>query len=123
MIKTDATRAKIFFENSHRSVALEENRKSLLVKIADTIREAYISNNGQVSVNFICTHNSRRSQLGQVWTFFASHYFDLNITSFSGGTEVTAFHRNTVRTLKEVGFTFNVEEFSHQNPVYQVSFE
>lgn len=123
MIKTDATRVKIFFENSHRNVALEENRKSLLLKIADTIREAYLSNNRQVSINFICTHNSRRSQLGQVWTFFASHYFGLNISSFSGGTEVTAFHRNTVRTLKDVGFTFNVEEFSHQNPVYQVSFE
>ena len=54
--------------------------------------------------------------------FFASHYFDLNISSFSGGTEVTAFHRNTVKTLKDVGFSFDVEEFSHQNPVYQVSF-
>ena len=123
MIQTDATRAKVFFENSHRNVTLEENRKSLLERIANTIAETYKSENGHVSVNFICTHNSRRSQLGQVWTFFASRYFDLNITAFSGGTEVTAFHRNTVRTLKEVGFSFDIEEFSHQNPVYQVSFE
>lgn len=122
MIKTDATKAKNFFENSYRNIALDENRKGLLTKIADDMKEIYVHNNGHVSVNFICTHNSRRSQLGQVWTFFASHYFGLNISSFSGGTEVTAFHRNTVRTLKDVGFTFQVEEFSHQNPVYQVSF-
>jgi len=123
MIKTPATKAKDFFENSRRNAVLDDNRKSLLIKISDTIKEVYVSNGGQVSLNFICTHNSRRSQLGQVWTFFASHYFGLNITSYSGGTEVTAFHRNTVKTLKDVGFSFHVEEFSHQNPVYQVSFD
>jgi arsenate reductase len=122
MIQTDATRAKIFFENSYKKLALDENRKNLLLRIADSIAETYKANNGQVSVNFICTHNSRRSQLGQVWTFFASHYFNLNVTAYSGGTEVTAFHRNTVQTLKSVGFTFQVDEFSHQNPVYRVSF-
>jgi len=123
MVQTDAKSVKTFFENSYRNLTLNENRRSLLTSISEKIKDIYVEHNGQVSVNFICTHNSRRSQLGQVWTFFASRYFGLNITSFSGGTEVTAFHRNTVRTLKEVGFTFNVEEFSHQNPVYQVSFE
>lgn len=122
MIKIGASGVKNFFENSHRNRNLDDNRKDLLQGIAKSIAEIYTSNNGKISVNFICTHNSRRSQLGQVWTFFAANYFDLNITSYSGGTEVTAFHRNTVMTLKEVGFTFNVEEFSHQNPVYQVSF-
>ena len=122
MIKIGASGVKNFFENSHRNRNLDDKRKDLLKGIAKSIAEIYTSNNGKISVNFICTHNSRRSQLGQVWTFFAANYFDLNITSYSGGTEVTAFHRNTVMTLKEVGFTFNVEEFSHQNPVYQVSF-
>lgn len=123
MIKTDPIKAKNFFENSHRNLVLDEKRKALLIEISESIKEIYVNNNQQVSINFICTHNSRRSQLGQVWTFFASHYFGLNISSFSGGTEVTAFHRNTVKTLKDVGFSFQVEEFSHQNPVYQVSFE
>lgn len=123
MIKTDILEVKKFFENSYRNRTLEPNRTSLLQKIAKNIAESYISNNSQVSLNFICTHNSRRSQLGQVWAFFAADYFDLNISSFSGGTEVTAFHRNTVRTLKDVGFNFLVEEFSHQNPVYRISFK
>lgn len=122
MIKTDTSGVKKFFENSFRNRTLNAIRISLLQKIAEKIAENYKSNDSQVSLNFICTHNSRRSQLGQVWSFFAANYFDLNITSYSGGTEVTAFHRNTVRTLKDVGFNFLVEEYSHQNPVYRVSF-
>ena len=123
MIKTDTTNTKVFFENSYKSIALDENRKNLLTKVADTIAKVYVENDERISVNFICTHNSRRSQLGQTWSFFASHYFNLNITALSGGTEVTAFHRNTVRTLQSVGFTFDIEEFSHQNPMYRVSFD
>tara|TARA_R110001632_G_scaffold165183_1_gene283681 strand:+ start:2012 stop:2644 length:633 start_codon:yes stop_codon:yes gene_type:complete len=122
MIKTDISNTKFFFENSHKKVEISNNRKELLSKIATTIATNYSSNNNEVAINFICTHNSRRSQLGQVWTFFAANYFGLHINSLSGGTEVTAFHRNTVKTLKDVGFTFTIEEFSHTNPKYQVSF-
>jgi len=122
MIKTGVVNTKDFFENSHKSIVIDESRKELLLRIADKITDTYKSNDEQVNINFICTHNSRRSQLGQVWTFFAANYFGLNITALSGGTEVTAFHRNTVATLKSVGFSFNVQEFSHQNPVYQISF-
>ena len=123
MLKTEATSAKNFFEKSFKNRVFSEERTELLDRIATSIADIYISNHHKVNVNFICTHNSRRSQLGQVWTFFASEYFGLNINALSGGTEVTAFHRNTVKTLKDVGFTFDVEEFSHQNPVYKVSFD
>ncbi len=122
MIKTDAIKTKVFFENSYKNHVLKEDRKKLLSDIATKITDSYQSDT-PVYLNFICTHNSRRSQLGQVWGFYAAHYFDLNIGTFSGGTEVTAFHRNTVKTLQEVGFSFKVEEFSHLNPVYRVSFE
>jgi arsenate reductase len=79
--------------------------------------------NNVVNLNFICTHNSRRSQLGQVWAFYAANYFNLNIDAFSGGTEVTAFYRNTVKTLQAVGFDFKIVEFSHQNPKYLISYK
>ena len=123
MIKTNLINTKNFFEKSHKKLVLDANRRTLLVDISDSIKDSYLQNNKLANINFICTHNSRRSQLGQIWAFFASHYFGLNIFSFSGGTEVTAFHRNTVRTLKEVGFSFGIEEFSHQNPIYRISFE
>lgn len=122
MLKTASIATKDFFKKASKKVILDENRKDLLRKIAERIAKEYTGNE-VVNLNFICTHNSRRSQLGQVWAFFAAHYFNLNIDAFSGGTEVTAFYRNTVKTLQSVGFDFKVTDFSHQNPKYSISFE
>ncbi len=122
MIKLANTSSVDFFEKSFKREVISEERATLLQKIAVAIAAEYQSN-GFVNLNFICTHNSRRSQLGQVWAHVAAEYFKLNIASYSGGTEATAFHRNTVKTLQKVGFTFKVKEFSHQNPVYSISFK
>jgi arsenate reductase len=122
MIETTPLNTKEFFEKSYDEITISDNRSQLLQKIADAIIAIYKSES-TVNLNFICTHNSRRSQLGQVWSYFASEYFSLNISSFSGGTEVTAFHRNTVKTLQDVGFIFKVSDFSHQNPAYDIHFE
>lgn len=119
---TSAISSENFFLNAYDKITLSDDRKNLLLKISEGIIEEY-KKEGVVNLNFICTHNSRRSQLGQVWGFFAANYFDLNIHSFSGGTEVTAFFKNTVKTLQKVGFIFNLENFSHQNPKYVISFE
>ncbi|QNM86742.1 hypothetical protein H9W90_06395 [Polaribacter pectinis] len=121
MIKTSTISTENFFKSALKNTKLEETRKSLLGKIAKEIANEYAKNE-RVNLNFICTHNSRRSQLGQVWSFFAANYFDLNIRAYSGGTEVTAFHRNTVKTLQKVGFTFDLVDFSHQNPKYLISY-
>ena len=119
---TSAISSENFFLNAYDKITISDDRKNLLLKISKGIIEEY-KKEGVVNLNFICTHNSRRSQLGQVWGFFAANYFDLNIHSFSGGTEVTAFFKNTVKTLQKVGFTFHLENFSHQNPKYIISFE
>ena len=59
----------------------------------------------KLNLLFICTHNSRRSQFAQAWGTAAAAYFGFkNIHSFSGGTEVTACHENTVKGLKSAGF-------------------
>ena len=122
MSKTSIISTENFFKQASKKIHLEEDRQKILFKIAKKIAKEHIKNN-EVNLNFICTHNSRRSQLGQVWAFFAAAYFDLNINCFSGGTEITAFYRNTVKTLQYVGFNFNVEDFSHQNPKYLISFK
>ena len=121
MIKSPTISIKSFFESAYKKYSLTNERENKLVAISKKIAEEYILNKS-VHLNFICTHNSRRSQLGQVWGFYAAQYFDLNITSFSGGTEVTAFYRNTVKTLQKSGFSFSLENFSHQNPKYLISF-
>jgi arsenate reductase len=122
MIKTPPLNTKEFFKKTYEETVLPEDRKKLLGSIAEMLINVY-EKDQKVNLNFICTHNSRRSQLGQVWASFATEYFEISIASFSGGTEVTAFHKNTVKTLQEVGFIFNIVEFSHQNPVYNISFE
>ena len=114
---------KVLFENAKNNLFLSKKRESLLIEIADTIAEAYLDRQ-KIKINFICTHNSRRSQLAQVWAFFAINYFQLsNIFSLSGGTEVTKFHRNAVKVLQYAGFEFDLDNFSHQNPKYLVSFK
>lgn len=109
-----------FFENAFKKAIITDDKKNLLHTIAKAIVEEYKLKN-TVHLNFICTDNSRRSQLAQVWCFYAAHYFNLNVNAFSGGIEVTAFYRNTVKTLQKVGFEFQLVDFSHQNPTYQIS--
>ena len=122
MTKTATISVNEFFEKSFKKLELSKDRKDLLQSMATAISAEY-SKSKFVNLNFICTHNSRRSQMGQVWAHIAAEQFNLNITSFSGGTEVTAFNRNTVKTLQKVGFSFKVKEFSHENPVYSITHE
>ncbi|TDQ27741.1 low molecular weight phosphatase family protein [Tenacibaculum caenipelagi] len=123
MINTKNINTKVFFEEARKEVIITDDRKNLLLKISDAIFNEYLDRE-KINLNFICTHNSRRSQLAQVWSFFAIEYFNLkNIYTYSGGTEATSFHRNTVKCLQKTGFIFNVIDFSHQNPRYLVSFE
>lgn len=122
MTNTSTISLENFFENSYKNINISNERKNLLLKISEAIAKE-LDKNKTVNLNFICTHNSRRSQLGQVWSFFAATYFKLDINAFSGGTEVTAFYRNTLRTLQNVGFEFQLTDFCHQNPKYQISFD
>ena len=122
MTSTSTISTEKFFKDAFKNTILSVERKELLLKISEGIAREYTKSN-VVNLNFICTHNSRRSQLGQVWGFFAANFFNLNINSFSGGTEVTAFFKYTVKTLQSVGFDFKLENFSHQNPKYSISFK
>ncbi len=122
MIKSEKISVKSFFENAVKNVSMTQERNVLLNDIADFMVKE-LEDRDKLNLNFICTHNSRRSQMSQVWAFYAAEYFGLPINAFSGGTETTAFHRNTVKTLQEVGFDFSVENFSHQNPKYAIGFK
>ncbi|WP_428742520.1 hypothetical protein [Tenacibaculum sp.] len=123
MINTKNINTKVFFEEARKEMIITDDRRNLLLKISDAIFDEYLDRE-KINLNFICTHNSRRSQLAQVWSFYAIEYFELrNMFVYSGGTETTSFHRNTVKCLQKTGFIFNVVDFSHQNPRYLISFE
>ena len=120
IIKTTCT--KELFEKAIQQTKLSNERENLLQNIANSIVQT-LKNLGSVNINFICTHNSRRSQLSQVWAYYAMEYFGISQgNSFSSGTAETAFHPNTVKALEACGFKFSLEEFNHSNPKYIISY-
>ncbi len=73
-------------------------------------------------LTFICTHNSRRSHLAQIWIQTAAAYYDVEgVHAYSGGTEATAMNSRTVDALRRVGFTVT-DSTGGSNPVYLVKF-
>jgi arsenate reductase (thioredoxin) len=79
-------------------------RREQLEKIAQYAHERLrISQKAQLI--FICTHNSRRSQIAQLWVSAAARYYGVkDIVPFSGGTEITAFNIRAVAAMRRVGF-------------------
>lgn len=54
---------------------------------------------------FICTHNSRRSHLAQIWAQTFAYYFKIpQVYCYSGGTEVSAISPLILQTLTASGF-------------------
>lgn len=73
-------------------------------------------------LTFICTHNSRRSHLAQIWTETAAAYYGVEgVSAFSGGTEATAINIRTVRALRRAGFSL-ADSTGGNNPVYLVQY-
>jgi len=96
-------------------------RKIVLQPLADFIQSKY-SKNQEIRLNFICTHNSRRSHLSQVWAQTLANYFDVkNVFCYSGGTEATALFPMVVQTLQHSGF--DVKAISkNENPIYSIKY-
>jgi len=123
MVQTISTNTEQFFKDALIDLKIHPNRTKLLQSIAFFAANE-LKNNKRVNFNYICTHNSRRSQLAQIWSSYATYYFKFTeVYSFSGGTMATTFYRNTLKTLQEVGFNFQILEFSHQNPVYSIGYK
>jgi len=73
-------------------------------------------------MTFICTHNSRRSHLSQIWAAVAAAKFGImDVETFSGGTESTAFNPRAVAALERSGLAIE-SDASEDNPRYQVTF-
>lgn len=76
-----------------------------------------------VRLNFICTHNSRRSHMGQAMALAgAAHFGFANVECYSGGTEGTAFFPAAVDALRTLGFQIEKDASTDEkNPRYAVS--
>ncbi|MGB2760326.1 MAG: protein-tyrosine-phosphatase, partial [Maribacter stanieri] len=83
---------------------ISAERKKTLQPLIDLIQDK-TANNQEIRLNFICTHNSRRSHLSQVWAQTLAYHFGIkNVFCYSGGTEATALFPMVAETLKNTGF-------------------
>lgn len=100
---------------------ISEERKAILQPLIDFIQTKADSNLG-IRLNLICTHNSRRSHLSQVWAQTAAAYYDIkNVSCYSGGTEATALFPMVAQTLGDLGF--KIKTLSEEtNPIYSIKY-
>jgi hypothetical protein len=77
-------------------------------------------------LTFICTHNSRRSHMAQLWAAVAAaRYGVAKVETYSGGTEATAFNPRAVGAMRRAGFKISTDaegDADGENPRYAVSF-
>jgi arsenate reductase len=100
---------------------ISEERKIILQPLINFIQQK-INNKEPININFICTHNSRRSHFSQVWAQVAATHFNIpNVTCYSGGTEETALFPKVVETLTNQGFTI-LKLSETANPIYAIKY-
>ena len=100
---------------------ISEERKRILQPLIQFI-SSKLSKNEEVRLNFICTHNSRRSHLSQIWAQTMAYYYQIeNVFCYSGGTEATAMFPKISETLTNQGFEI-LKLSETENPVYAVKF-
>lgn len=98
-----------------RSLPISNERKENLQVLIDYIQEKVMAGE-ELNLNFICTHNSRRSQFSQIWAQTAADYFRIPAHCYSGGVEVTEFNERAVESIRRSGFRVTKKE--SDNPVY-----
>lgn len=97
-------------------------RKKILHQLTAFVKKK-LEEKKVVELIFVCTHNSRRSHMSQLWAQAASSYYKIpGVFCFSGGTEETAFNVRSVKTLQKAGFEIT-QITQGDNPIYQVIIE
>jgi protein-tyrosine-phosphatase len=101
--------------------AVPTERRAVLNQIATTI-VARLQSGQPAALTFICTHNSRRSHMSQIWAQTAAYYYGLNqVSAYSGGTEVTACNCRTITAMRSAGFDIR-DATTGDNPLYLVHY-
>jgi len=107
--------------NSLDTSLISEERKEILQQLIDHLKSK-IDTNASIRLNFICTHNSRRSHLSQIWAQTMASFYNVDkVYSYSGGTEATAMFPKVGETLINQGFKINKLSDS-TNPVYGIKY-
>jgi len=106
--------------NLLQDISIPEDRKLILQNIIQYIQNKK-EEGRQIQLHFICTHNSRRSLMSQIWAQALADRMGLNLKAFSGGTEATSFHRKAIDTLIQMGFRIT-DSLTGINPEIEVQY-
>ena len=98
---------------------IDADRRKLLKPLINYILEQY-NNKNEINLTFVCTHNSRRSQLAQIWAQTAADFYQIPVNCFSGGTKVTSFNSRAIEELNKEGFEIATND-DFNNPKYKIS--
>ena len=100
---------------------ISDKRKEVLESLIKFV-QLKLSKKKDISLHFICTHNSRRSHLSQIWAQTMANYFNIkNIFCYSGGTESTALYPMVVKTLLKSGFKIKIIS-ENDNSIYSIKY-
>ena len=103
------------------SQSISDERKVVLLPLVTYIQEK-VNAGESIRLHFICTHNSRRSHLSQIWAQTMAYHVGLkNVSCYSGGTEATAIFIKVLETLTSQGFQV-LRLSGNENPVVAVKF-
>jgi arsenate reductase (thioredoxin) len=105
-------------ERASEAGQIESRRRAELVEIAGYIGDR-LARNKHVQLTFICTHNSRRSHLAQVWAAVCAQQVGVRLESFSGGTERTAMYRSAAEAMARAGCRVQCDGVG-TNPRYEI---
>jgi arsenate reductase len=101
--------------------SIPPQRKQMLTQFSKTLQNELQDG---VALQFICTHNSRRSHFGQVWAQTMAEYFGLRgkVITYSGGTETTALYPSVIQALKSIGFKVETKCSEDKNAIYLIKY-
>lgn len=101
--------------------SIPAERKIILQSLIDYI-QSKVNHHAAIRLNLICTHNSRRSHLSQVWAQTAAAFYAIeNVFCYSGGTEATALFPMAAQTLTASGFQIKTIA-EGKNPIYAIKY-
>lgn len=101
---------------------ISNDRKNILQSLIDYI-QGKVNSKKPVNLNFICTHNSRRSHLSQVWAQTSASFYNIdNVHCYSGGIQETALFPKVAETLENQGFQI-LKIADNINPIYAIKFD
>ena len=100
-------------------IEVSNERATVLNEIVNYINKKR-SENKISKLNFICTHNSRRSQFCQFWATFFSISYKIKCEVYSGGTLETEVYKSVVNNIRHYGFNISFKDCD--NPIYSIKF-